>query len=139
VQEWPRPTQEPTMRRQWQASWPRVRLHPWCRRTALPSSAPPRSGGSIMTPRGGFGRSPNYNLLAPNWPPKCISRGVFILTHTTFGASHLTTTSCNLLLFSSFCELAKLSRRPWLLGRNERSCYEYYEEFFQSLSLILSI
>jgi hypothetical protein len=42
------------------------------------------------------------------------------------------------LLLVVFCELAKLSRRAWLLGR-EKSWYEYYEEFFQSLALILSI
>jgi len=38
-----------------------------------------------------------------------------------------------------FCELAKLSRRAWLLGRRETSWYEYYEEFFQSLALMFSI
>jgi hypothetical protein len=58
-------------------------------------------------------------------------------THTIW--SYTPHYSLVFLLLVVFCELAKLSRRAWLLGRRETSWYEYYEEFFQSLALIFLI
>ena len=131
--EQPRPSQQPTGARWWPAGLARVRPHP--RRHLF---SPCCSGGCLAACIGRFGWFPIFPM--PNRPCCSIKEGVDLPpnTHNVWSyAPHFST--CTLLVFSSILWARQSYIRELGSLEEEQLWYEYNEEFFHRLVLVLSI